>query len=107
MFDKDAMYLISADSWFYAPDGSQLNAAYGKVEILSDETLGLKTNRNSTNWYAKVGTEKNHVIIAGCQIHYAVKCNVNPTKEGYSSWAKHEGKVIESKIPCPVFFGEE
>jgi hypothetical protein len=56
-------YLISTDTWFYAPDGKQYKAAWGDVQIVEDTFLGLKTNRNSSNWFAKVGSEQNHIII--------------------------------------------
>jgi len=72
-------YLITSDSWFLAPDGQEYRGAWGEIEILEDNILGLKTNRNSTNWYAKIGSEEKHVIIAGCQIHYAVKCSITPS----------------------------
>ena len=64
-------YLITTDSWFFAPDGESYRAVFGTVkEILSDEeTLGVKTNRSSTNWYVSIG----NMLIAGCQIHYAVQ----------------------------------
>jgi hypothetical protein len=68
-------YLITTDNWFYAPDGQLYRSVFGNVEILKDSILGVETNRNSTNWFLKVGTDENHVIIAGCQIHYAVKTN--------------------------------
>jgi len=68
-------YLISTDAWFYAPDGRQYRAVWGNVQMTDDSVLGIKTNARSSNWFAKVGPEDNHVIIAGCQIHYAVKCD--------------------------------
>lgn len=71
-------YLITTDAWFYAPDGMAYNAVWGNVEILEDSILGVKTNRNSANWYAKIGSEGKHVIVAGCQIHYAIKCDSKP-----------------------------
>ena len=71
-------YLITTDAWFYAPDGKLYKAAWGNVEMLEDDVLGVKTNRNSSNWYAKIGNKDNHVIVAGCNIHYAVKCNEEP-----------------------------
>lgn len=80
-------YLVTTDNWFYAPDGKKYRAVYGNVEIVEDSFLGIKTNRQSTNWYAKIGTEQNHVIVAGCQIQYTVKCE----KENISF-----GKVEES-----------
>ena len=62
-------YLITTDNWFVAPDGREYKAAWGEVEIMEDNILGVKTNRNSVNWYAKVGSENNHIIIAGCQVN--------------------------------------
>lgn len=71
-------YLITTDAWFYAPNGCQYRSVWGEVEIVSDAILGIKTNVRSSNWFAKIGTEKNHVIVAGCQIHYAVKSDKKP-----------------------------
>ena len=71
-------YLITTDAWFFAPDGKQYKAVWGDVEIIEDTFLGLKTNKNSSNWFAKISGENSHVIIAGCQIHYAVKCEEKP-----------------------------
>ena len=71
-------YLITTDNWFIAPDGKQYRSVWGEVEVIEDTFLGLKTNRNSTNWYVKVGSEVNHMIVAGCQIHYAIKCENKP-----------------------------
>lgn len=71
-------YLITSDNWFYAPDGQQYKAAWGNVQILDDLILGIKTNRNSTNWYAKIGSDEKHCIIAGCQIYHAIKCEDKP-----------------------------
>lgn len=79
-------YLITTDAWFYAPDGKQYKAAWGDVQIVEDTFLGLKTNRNSSNWFAKVGSEQNHIVIAGCQIHYAVKCEQKPNTEASEDW---------------------
>ena len=66
-------YLITTDDWFFGPDGAQYKAVFGTVHgIYSDaETLGIKTNAKSTNWYLAIG----NMCIAGCQIHYAVKTN--------------------------------
>lgn len=72
-------FLITTDNWFFAPDGSCYRAVWGKVQIFnSEETLGVKTNVRSTNWYAIVGEGDKQVIVAGCQIHYAVMCNNKP-----------------------------
>lgn len=92
-------YLITTDSYFIAPDGKQYKAAWGEVQILEDSVLGVKTNRNASNWYAKVGCESNHIIIAGCQIHYAVKCENMPHTGVSEDWtfdAPSGLKVVET-----------
>lgn len=71
-------YLITTDAWFYAPDGKQYKSVWGEIEILSDSILGVKTNVRSSNWFAKIGSKDKHVIVAGCQIHYACKCENQP-----------------------------
>ena len=73
-------YIVTTDNWFYAPDGNSYKAVWGEVSIFEDTILGIKTNKNSSNWYAKVGSEDNHVIIAGCQIHYATRCENEPAQ---------------------------
>lgn len=74
-------YLITTDNWFFAPDGKQYKAVWGNVVIVEDSYLGIKTNRNSSNWYARVGNGDTHVLVAGCQIHYAVRCEERPNVE--------------------------
>ena len=86
--------LITTDSWFVAPDGKQYRAVWGKVRIVDDSILGIKTNRNSSNWFAIVGEEEKQVIIAGCQIHYSVGCPERP----YT----HEVEGVELKENGPV-----
>ena len=79
-------YLITTDAWFYAPDGKQYKAAWGDVQIIEDTFLGLKTNRNSSNWFVKMGSEQKHIVIAGCQIHYAIRCEQKPNMEESEDW---------------------
>jgi hypothetical protein len=100
-------YLITTDNWFIAPDGKQYRAAWGNVEILEDNIMGVKTNRNSTNWFAKVGSDTNHIIIAGCQIHYAVKSNYRPNTENVMDWnsdASNGIKVFDR--PTSIYIAE-
>jgi hypothetical protein len=100
-------YLITADGWFYAPDGRMYRSAWGEVQIISDDFLGIKTNRGSTNWYAQIGSDKKHIIIAGCQIHYAVKCEEKPNSERCSDWNTNEQKGInEYERPTVIYIAE-
>lgn len=86
-------YLITTDMWFIAPDGKQYRSVWGNVKIVSDEILGIKTNRNSSNWFAIVGSADKQMIIAGCQIHYAIKCNDKPYTGNVEENTNEDGKI--------------
>ena len=96
-------YLITADNWFLCPDGKYYRAVWGEVEIIEDTFLGLKTNRNSSNWFAKVGGENNHVIIAGCQIHYAIKCEEKPNTERVLDYQDDKDGWLEKERPTQIW----
>jgi hypothetical protein len=99
-------YLITADNWFNAPDGRAYRAVWGNVEILQDSFLGVTTNRNSANWFAKVGTAENHVLIAGCQIHYAVKCYARPFTGSTPDYTTEGGALKEFERPTQIYIAE-
>ena len=69
--ELDKTYLLTLDRWIVAPDGEQYKAVFGKITAVSSakDTLGIETNKDSTNWYVTIGS----MIIAGCQIHYAIQ----------------------------------
>jgi len=82
--------LITTDGWFYGPDGKTYHAVFGTVKgIFNDtDTLGIKTNARSTNWYLQIG----NTTIAGCQIHYMVKTDmVNFNKTNEDVWSAEAG----------------
>lgn len=92
--------LITTDNWFFAPDGRQYRAVWGKVVGIFDdkETLGITTNRNSSNWFVQVG----NMVVAGCQIHYAMLTDEEPSEKSvYTS--EHEGKVVESETNSQIY----
>lgn len=97
-------YIITADNWFVAPDGQEYRAAWGEVEILTDAILGVETNRNSSNWYAKIGSEEKHVIIAGCQIHYAARCEKKPSAASVERYNEVKGELYFYKRA--IYFAE-
>lgn len=100
-------YLITTDGWFIAPDGLEYRAVWGEVKVLQDTFLGVKTNRQSSNWYIKIGSEPNHMIIAGCQINYAAKCEAKPNTKpakGWNSSAEHGCK--EYTHPTQIYIAE-
>lgn len=99
-------YLITTDAWFLAPDGKNYKAAWGDVEIVEDSFLGVKTNRISTNWFAKVGSDKSHIIIAGCQIHYAVKTESRPNQEQSEDWTADANSVNIYQRPNCIYIPE-
>lgn len=95
--------LVTTDAWFIAPDGREYRHAFGTVEgIFGDkDTLGIATNRNSTNWYLKIGC----LVIAGCQIHYAAICGEVNTKD-VTDWKLEEGKVVKYKRPSMIYLAD-
>jgi hypothetical protein len=98
-------YLITTDNWFYGPDGKQYRGVWGEVQIFDDnQILGIKTNMRSTNWYAKVGTEENHVIIAGCQIHYAIKCEQKPREGSVIDFSIEVGEIKDYRRPYQPYY---
>lgn len=102
--NSEDTYIVTTDGWFTAPDGEEYNQVWGKVHVSTAEnTLGVKPNARSTNWYLTVGTQDDHVIIAGCQVHYACKCK-NPPKNKYKKfYGTHEGKIVESEKPSGLY----
>lgn len=98
-------YLITTDNWFVAPDGKTYRAVWGDVKIIEDDFLGIKTNRNSSNWFAKVGSIDNHVIVAGCQIHYAVRCKNKPNVDEIEDYTTDGGHKTY-KRPTQIWIAE-
>ncbi|HET8838062.1 MAG TPA: hypothetical protein VFM82_03620 [Flavobacteriaceae bacterium] len=99
-------YLITTDSWFLVPDGKQYRSVWGEIEIIEDSFLGLKTNRNSTNWFAKIGTDNKCVIVAGCQIHYAIKCKNKPEMGEVSDYAINDSGMTKYVRPTQIWIAE-
>ena len=102
----EGKYLITTDNWFYAPNGKQYRSVWGNVEIVSDSILGIKTNVRSSNWFAKIGTEENHVIVAGCQIHYACKSEEKPIIDLVDDFMIESGEVKNYKRPTSIYIAE-
>ena len=84
-------FLITTDQWLLAPDGEQYKAVFGTVKAINtdEETLGIKTNRGSTNWYVTIGD----MAVAGCQLHYVIRANDCNESSPYRH-VEHEGKVL-------------
>lgn len=90
--------LVTTNNFFYAPDGQQYRAVFGTVKALSDdkETLGISTNRHSTNWYIEVG----NMLIAGCQVYYVIKTS-------YAMPNKHRHCGAEDVERSHIYFADE
>jgi hypothetical protein len=101
-------YLITTDKYFVAPDGLTYSAAWGDVNILGDESImGIKTNRQSANWYAAVGGNGREIVIAGCQIFYAIRCEDKPNTDRATEWYNgSDGVIVESPRPTRIYIAE-
>lgn len=99
-------YLITTDAWFYAPDGFKYRSAWGEVKVMEDTVLGVKTNRNASNWYAFVGSDEKGILIAGCQIHYAVKCENKPHDGFVNEFTYGDGNPSWVGRPSEIYIAE-
>ncbi len=97
------------DNWFVALDGGIYKAAWGEISIISDEFLGIKTNRNSTNWFLQIGYGERSIVVAGCQVHYAIKSQKRPSDIGcLNDWVADSANGITIfKSPNRIWFTEE
>tara|TARA_R110000796_G_scaffold149082_3_gene265964 strand:- start:481 stop:792 length:312 start_codon:yes stop_codon:yes gene_type:complete len=102
----EGKYLITTDSWFYAPDGLKYRSAWGTINILDDSVLGLRTNKGSTNWYASIGGNNKEIIVAGCQIHYAVKCDNKPNIGKVDEFHYDNGAERLINRPTEIYIAE-
>lgn len=103
-------YLITTDNWFIAPDGKSYRAVWGEAKTMTAaEALGIEPNRNSANWMVRVGTEEHHIILAGCQIHYAVSCPDRPNqKDTLQKFSDDKEKTLRDNcIYIPEAPGDE
>lgn len=100
-------YLITTNAWFYAPDGLKYRAVWGEVSSFdSKQVLGIETNKNSTNWYVKVGSEDKHIIIAGCQVQYAIHCESKPSTEPVTEKTYGAEGVHEYQRDTEIYISE-
>lgn len=92
--------IITVDNWFYAPDGQQYRAVFGTVKaVLGDqETLGIKTNSRSTNWYIEIG----NMTIAGCQVYCAIHSDTCETGM-VRSCSEDKGIVTWYEMPSRIY----
>lgn len=99
-------YLITTDRYFVAPDGKTYTAVWGDVKLVEDSILGVKTNRNSANWYAVVGGNGREIIVAGCQIFYAIKCEEQPHTGDVEDWTVDNAKFESYRRPTKIYIAE-
>ncbi len=53
-----------------------------------------------------MGSADNHVIVAGCQIHYAVKCNARPDTGEVTESLPENGRYIQSTRETEIYIAE-
>ena len=99
MLQNDKYYLITTTEWFLAPDGEQYRAVWGKCKLLTTEDIfSFKPSRPSTNWFANVGNDDKSMIVAGCQIHYAIRCDERPLEKLPKIGKETNQKEVDNKI---------
>lgn len=95
------LVLVTCDDWFFAPDGRTYRAVWGRVKgiVAAKDLIGFDPSRPSTNWYLEIGD----VLIAGCRIHYAVKCATCPKAKTVADFTIHDGEIKNLKRPNNVY----
>jgi len=79
MIENGKKYLVTTDHWFVGPDNEHYRAAWGTCQIkTSEEVFGFTPNEPSTNWFIVVGEGEGQILIAGCQVHFAIKREHKP-----------------------------
>ena len=90
-------YIVTTNDWFIAPDGNNYRAAWGKCKMFKiEDVFGFTPARPSTNWYLQIGEGDGSIIVAGCQIHYAIKCKNSPDQQQH-------GKYFDSELVTYVY----
>jgi len=97
--------LITTDDWFFAPNGQQYKAVFGElIGVFSDEeTLNIKTNDRSTNWYVVVGG----MVIGGCQIHYAILTDTCDCEVKYNHEELIDGELVLVKASSRIWHAKQ
>lgn len=92
--------LVTTEGWFFAPNGKSYRAAWGTLKGVktAEDTLGIRPNGRSTNWYMEVG----NLTIAGCQVHYVLQTDKVDFGE-VDEFSTHEGKHVISKRPSAIY----
>jgi hypothetical protein len=96
--------LVTTDNWFFAPNGQSYRAVFGTVKNIhtTEAIFGFTPTGKSTNWFLEIGD----MLIAGCQIHYALrtdKCSDSPAAN-YSADAANG--IKEYQTPCQIYFAD-
>lgn len=96
--------LVTCSEWFFAPDGQNYKAVFGKLKnVHKDENvMGFPVNRSHANWFMEIGG----MCIAGCQVKYIIQtdeCNIDPvvdfsTERTHTHESTHPNLTVEKYV---------
>lgn len=96
MIEEGKKYLITTEKWFYHTDGNLYRAVYGTASMFeAKKLLGFNPTR-SANWYVRIGSDENYMLIAGCQINYAQRTDDSPTIQSGKYTDKESGRDFQN-----------
>lgn len=98
----EGTYLVTSNKWFVTPDGTEKRAVWGEVEIVKYKDYGITPAEGHAEYMLKVGTEENHVFIAGCHVHYLVKCKRPIDESSFKIIEHNTGEMISRKNPIYI-----
>jgi len=82
--------------------GLQFENDFSSLEGIKKELIEETFKDVSENWGLKY-----EIIIAGCQIFYAVKCEEKPNTGRVMEWhSADDGKVVENERPTKIYIAE-
>lgn len=97
--------LITTQAWFYAPDGQNYRAVWGKLNSINEagKTLGFIPNRAHANWFVEVGK----MTIMGCQVMYIIQFDNKPNTADHLSWTTDAANGLKSfQEPNVIYISE-
>jgi hypothetical protein len=96
--------LVTTDNWFFAPNGQSYRAVFGTVKAIhtTESIFGFTPTGKSTNWFLEIG----NMLIAGCQIHYALRTDVCSDAPAPTWSSDASNGLKEYNAPSRIYFAD-
>ncbi len=72
--------------------------------LTTKEALGFQPNGRSANWFVRVGQGEKSIVVAGCQIHYAIQLKEKPVIKTGGFWRESDRQNVAHNM---IYLAEE